>query len=46
MSGSDAQPIEIDGMEVIADERVTLFPVTLVEVPPASHEKPAHGGTR
>ena len=26
--------VEIDGMEVIADERVTLFPVTLVEIPP------------
>jgi hypothetical protein len=26
--------VEIDGMEVIADERVTLFPVTLIEIPP------------
>lgn len=33
--------VEIDGMEVIADERVTLFPVTLIEIPPRRAEPDA-----
>lgn len=33
-----APAVEIDGMEVIADERVTLFPVTLIEIPPRRAE--------
>jgi hypothetical protein len=34
------EPVEIDGMEVLFDKRVTLFPVTLLELPGA---KPATG---
>jgi hypothetical protein len=45
MSSSEARPVEIDGMEVIADERVTLFPVSLVEVPAAPPESTDDGGT-
>ena len=30
--------VEIDGMRVLFDRRVTLFPVTLVETPPVAAE--------
>ncbi|MGH7629083.1 MAG: hypothetical protein ACREOF_06780 [Gemmatimonadales bacterium] len=32
------EPVEIDGMEVIEDKRVTLFPVTLLELPGSTPE--------
>jgi len=56
MSGRDARlvrgrslddaPVEIDGMHVLFDKRVALFPVTLVEPPAkAPAERPAtHAG--
>ena len=32
------EPLEIDGMNVLFDKRVTLFPVTLVEMPVSKPE--------
>ena len=44
---SDA-PVEIDGMDVLFDKRVTLFPVTLVEKParraPSPYRKTEENG--
>jgi hypothetical protein len=41
-------PVEIDGMDVLFDKRVTLFPVTLVERPRkagrAGYARPEPGG--
>ena len=39
---SDA-PVEIDGMDVLFDKRVTLFPVTLVEKPARRAPSPYRG---
>ena len=39
---SDA-PVEIDGMDVLFDKRVTLFPVTLVETPARRAPSPYRG---